>query len=250
MNYLLFSVIGFLMFAITGIGVAEVQALRHNDTNDAVASSIITETNVAAAAQGGSEGSNRGAGDAEATLALSAEPTVGEVLADVATTVTSTLFDTVEDMFFSRSDDEAEDESEDEWEEEHGDDDEDEDEDEDDHRSSKSVASASTKTTAAGSAKVQTGSTNTGTNTNTGTVTATSFTMAQVAQHASAASCYTVVSGSVYDVTAFVTKHPGGQSAIKSMCGVDGTAAFSAQHGGQGSPASTLAKYKIGVLVQ
>jgi cytochrome b involved in lipid metabolism len=77
---------------------------------------------------------------------------------------------------------------------------------------------------------------------------ANTFTMVQIASHNSAASCWSVVGGSVYDLSSFVSKHPGGSSAIKSMCGVDGTAAFSGQHGSSGKPASTLAQYKIGAL--
>lgn len=79
---------------------------------------------------------------------------------------------------------------------------------------------------------------------------AKTFTLAQVATHNSTVSCYTAIGGSVYDVTSFVTRHPGGQSAIKSLCGVDGSVAFSNQHGGQGSPARELASFKVGALVQ
>jgi len=80
--------------------------------------------------------------------------------------------------------------------------------------------------------------------------TAASFTMQQVAAHNSAASCYSAISGSVYDLTPFIGRHPGGAAAIKSLCGVDGTAAFTGQHGGQGRPVSELASLKIGVLAQ
>ena len=80
--------------------------------------------------------------------------------------------------------------------------------------------------------------------------TTASFTMQQVAVHNSAASCYSAISGSVYDLTPFVGRHPGGAAAIKSLCGVDGTAAFTGQHGGQGRPVSELASLKIGVLAQ
>ena len=97
--------------------------------------------------------------------------------------------------------------------------------------------------------------TNTATNTNTNTSTASgastgaaSFTMAQIATHNSAASCYSAINGSVYDLTSFISQHPGGQSAIKSLCGVDGTAAYNGQHGGAGRPASELASLKIGVV--
>lgn len=74
------------------------------------------------------------------------------------------------------------------------------------------------------------------------------YTMAQVATHNSASSCYTAINGSVYDLTSFIYKHPGGPGAILSLCGTDGTAAFMAQHGGQGRPERELATLKIGTL--
>lgn len=78
----------------------------------------------------------------------------------------------------------------------------------------------------------------------------TSFTMAQVAEHSSAEDCYTAIEGSVYDLSNFVSKHPGGEEAIMSICGKDGTAAFSTQHGDDRRPNSTLATLKIGVLAE
>ena len=74
------------------------------------------------------------------------------------------------------------------------------------------------------------------------------YTMAQVQQHASASSCWTVVSGSVYDVTAWIPQHPGGESVIKGMCGVDATDLFAGQHGRQSRPNSTLKTFKLGAL--
>ena len=74
------------------------------------------------------------------------------------------------------------------------------------------------------------------------------YTAVQVASHASAQSCWTSISGSVYDLTAWINQHPGGASPILSLCGTDGTAAFMQQHGGQGRPASELATFRIGAL--
>lgn len=74
--------------------------------------------------------------------------------------------------------------------------------------------------------------------------------MAQVAMHASAASCWSVIRGNVYDLTSWITKHPGGQAAILQLCGKDGTAAFVGQHGGSPQQESVLATFKIGVLAQ
>lgn len=75
-----------------------------------------------------------------------------------------------------------------------------------------------------------------------------SYTPAQVAKHSSSASCWTIVSKNVYDLSTFIAKHPGGAANILSLCGKDGTSKFLAQHGGQPSPTKTLAGYKIGTL--
>lgn len=72
--------------------------------------------------------------------------------------------------------------------------------------------------------------------------------MAQVAQHASATSCWAVVDKKVYDLTSWINKHPGGKAAIKQLCGKDGTSAFTAQHGRDGDPKRRLATFTIGQL--
>jgi len=76
------------------------------------------------------------------------------------------------------------------------------------------------------------------------------FTLAQVALHANASSCYSAINGSVYDLTKWIDQHPGGPQRILAICGTDGSAAFNGQHGGQARPASELAGFKIGVLVK
>jgi cytochrome b involved in lipid metabolism len=90
-------------------------------------------------------------------------------------------------------------------------------------------------------------------NSNKDTTTGTSpvsFTFKEVAKHNSSASCYTVVNDNVYDVTSFITKHPGGSSKILRICGKDGTASFTDQHGGQRKPEQELAGLQIGVLIK
>jgi cytochrome b involved in lipid metabolism len=71
-----------------------------------------------------------------------------------------------------------------------------------------------------------------------------------VAQRNTPESCWSVVDGSVYDLTAWIEKHPGGSSRIIGMCGRDATASFNGQHGGEGGPASFLAEYRLGQLGQ
>ncbi|MEN9970823.1 MAG: hypothetical protein RL146_124 [Actinomycetota bacterium] len=77
---------------------------------------------------------------------------------------------------------------------------------------------------------------------------AKTYTSAQVASHNSAASCWGVVSKSVYDLTSYVSSHPGGAAAISALCGKDATSAFTGQHGGESSPTNVLASFKLGTL--
>lgn len=72
--------------------------------------------------------------------------------------------------------------------------------------------------------------------------------MVDVVKHNKSSDCWTVVNGGVYNVTSWINEHPGGASAIISMCGVDGSSAFDDQHGGQRSPERELASFKIGNL--
>lgn len=76
------------------------------------------------------------------------------------------------------------------------------------------------------------------------------YTLATVAQHSSASSCWTAVNGSVYNVTSWISAHPGGSSTIKSMCGIDASSAFDNQHSGQRRPESELTSFKIGTLIK
>jgi len=70
----------------------------------------------------------------------------------------------------------------------------------------------------------------------------------EVAKHNSASDCWSVVKGSVYNLTSYIQSHPGGQSVIKNICGKDGSAAFSNQHNNQGKPNNVLQGFLIGAL--
>ncbi len=78
----------------------------------------------------------------------------------------------------------------------------------------------------------------------------TQYTLAQVAIHNSKASCWTTIGGSVYDITAYVPKHPGGEKKILQVCGKDGSSLFEGQHGGDSKPESRLQTLLIGTLTQ
>lgn len=74
------------------------------------------------------------------------------------------------------------------------------------------------------------------------------FTLSDVRAHNSSASCWSIVNGNVYDLTSWIARHPGGERSIKGMCGNDGTAAYSGQHGSSRRPAAALTLLKIGTL--
>lgn len=85
----------------------------------------------------------------------------------------------------------------------------------------------------------------TGSNSGAGT---SGYTMAQVATHNGASSCWTAIGGDVYDLTSWISQHPGGEQAILSICGRDGTAAFESMHGRDPRAQSILASFKLGSL--
>jgi cytochrome b involved in lipid metabolism len=86
------------------------------------------------------------------------------------------------------------------------------------------------------------------TQTQTATTTIKSFTLAEVTKHNSSTDCWTTINNKVYEVTSWIAKHPGGSSAIISLCGKDGSPAFNGKHGGQARPESELAGFEIGIL--
>ncbi len=75
-----------------------------------------------------------------------------------------------------------------------------------------------------------------------------SVTLADVAAHSTSADCWTAIGDGVYDVTDWITAHPGGSAVIEALCGKDGTAAYTGQHEGEGEPDEELAELQVGVL--
>lgn len=74
------------------------------------------------------------------------------------------------------------------------------------------------------------------------------YTMADVKKANTRAKCWSAIDGNVYDLTAWISAHPGGASAITFLCGIDGSNAFKAQHEGQGRPSMRLSQYLLGPL--
>ena len=80
------------------------------------------------------------------------------------------------------------------------------------------------------------------------TTSLTKLTLEEVKKHDSGTSCWSIVYGNVFDLTKWITKHPGGAGVIRAICGKDGTSAFESQHAGEGRPANQLSNYYLGKL--
>jgi cytochrome b involved in lipid metabolism len=76
----------------------------------------------------------------------------------------------------------------------------------------------------------------------------TAYTMAEVAKHDTNSDCWVVIDSNVYNLTKWISEHPGGPSPIEAMCGTDGTSAFRDQHGTERQPNAELATFKIGTV--
>lgn len=88
----------------------------------------------------------------------------------------------------------------------------------------------------------------------------TTYTLAEVAEHNSRDDCWAVINDTVYDLTSYINRHPGGQEILRA-CGIDATTLFTSrqtsdgQFVGSGTPHSQaadeqLARLKIGELVK
>jgi cytochrome b involved in lipid metabolism len=76
------------------------------------------------------------------------------------------------------------------------------------------------------------------------------LTSTEVANHNTPSDCWMIISGNVYNFTAYVSQHPGGY-AMAPYCGKDGTIAFQ-NKGGQGTHSnyanSLMTSYLLGPL--
>lgn len=75
------------------------------------------------------------------------------------------------------------------------------------------------------------------------------ITRAQVEMRNSRTACWSIIDGSVYDLTNWINSHPGGSSPIAFICGKDGTSSFKAQHAGRSNPTARLATFLLGPLL-
>lgn len=80
------------------------------------------------------------------------------------------------------------------------------------------------------------------------TANAGNYAMSDVTSHSTEASCWTAIDGDVYDLTTWVSRHPGGADKIIQLCGTDGSSLFKTVHGGNNKAKKALILLKIGSL--
>ena len=78
----------------------------------------------------------------------------------------------------------------------------------------------------------------------------TTITLSDISSHNSKDSCWSTIEGKVYDLTSFISKHPGGADAILAICGKDGSELFDGQHGMDPRAKGLLPNFYLGDLVK
>jgi len=82
---------------------------------------------------------------------------------------------------------------------------------------------------------------------------ASSLSLEEIAKHNNTSDCWLLINNNIYNVTSFLSAHPGGAGTIIPYCGKEATQAFKTKDVGQphsSSAASMLADYYIGTLNQ
>ncbi len=74
------------------------------------------------------------------------------------------------------------------------------------------------------------------------------YTTAEIQTHATKENCWSSINGSVYNLTTWVSRHPGGESPIMALCGNDGSEMFNRVHGSSDIAQKALFLLKIGSL--
>ena len=111
------------------------------------------------------------------------------------------------------------------------------------------AASAAPSSPSATASPTASASTSPAASASTTTSASASYRLSEVAKHNTQMDCWAAIDGSVYDLTSWISRHPGGPDKILKLCGTDATAAFHGQHDSQQKPNTQLASFRIGALV-
>lgn len=74
------------------------------------------------------------------------------------------------------------------------------------------------------------------------------FLLAEVQTANNTDKCWSIIDNKIYDLTSYINKHPHGAKDILSICGQDGSQAFSRKHSGKAGIAKILETFQIGTL--
>lgn len=66
-----------------------------------------------------------------------------------------------------------------------------------------------------------------------------------IADYNTPENCRTIINGETYDLTSWISQHPGGSQAIINLCGKDGTEAFTRMHENSENALNRLETFKI-----
>lgn len=77
---------------------------------------------------------------------------------------------------------------------------------------------------------------------------AQSFSLEVVQSHNTPEDCWATINGDVYDLTTWISRHPGGPTRIEGLCGTDGSDKFNRKHGKSNAAQGALVLLKIGKL--
>ncbi len=77
------------------------------------------------------------------------------------------------------------------------------------------------------------------------------YTISMISEHNNSSDCWMIIGDNVYDVTDYISSHPGGEESITNGCGINATTLFETRPSGSGTPHSRNARniledYKIG----
>ena len=78
------------------------------------------------------------------------------------------------------------------------------------------------------------------------TAAADTFTTNEIAKHNTRSDCYLIINNNVYDVSDYISYHPGGSRTITSRCGKEVTSIFARIHSNRAW--DLLKKYKVGTI--
>lgn len=76
------------------------------------------------------------------------------------------------------------------------------------------------------------------------------FSRQEILEHNKPGDCWIIIDNSIYDITSFITKHPGGSEILESRVGEDATSYFVTKHRNNKRAIEQLSYFKIGEVIE